>query len=122
MAENEPILQRIAEVLKQFDTYKVTVEGHANPTTAPGTRARTQEEEGTRTVKGLRPLSQERAQAVVDYLVESGGIECERLTAIGVGGARTVAGFTDRDNWWKNRRVEFILIKPAEPAPDAAEN
>jgi len=107
-ANNAFILNRIAEVLQRFDTYRVKVEGHANPTTPPNTRARTDEERGTRREIGLQPLSEERARAVMRYLI-SRGVEAERLSAVGMGGTRTVADFTDRDNWWKNRRVEFIL-------------
>jgi outer membrane protein OmpA-like peptidoglycan-associated protein len=107
---NDSILKRIAEVLEKFETYKVTVEGHANPTTAPGTRARTTEETGTTREIGLRPLSQQRAQTVVTYLAGL-GVDPSRLTPMGVGGSRTVVEFTDKDNWWKNRRVEFILEK-----------
>ncbi|MDR0290902.1 MAG: OmpA family protein [Treponema sp.] len=110
MEINDRILRRIAMILEKFDTYSITVEGHANPTTAPDTRARTQEETGTRYVKGLQPLSEERAKAVMNYLVDL-GIDRERLTAEGFGSTMTIAEFSDRDNWWKNRRVEFILEK-----------
>jgi outer membrane protein OmpA-like peptidoglycan-associated protein len=110
LAHNDRILRRIAEVLGKFDTYKVTVEGHANPTTAPGTKARTTEETGTRTVIGLKPLSQQRAQTVLNYLVDL-GVDRSRLTPLGVGSSRTVVDFPDKANWWKNRRVEFILEK-----------
>jgi outer membrane protein OmpA-like peptidoglycan-associated protein len=107
---NEKILRRIAEVLNRYDTYRVKVEGHANPTTAPGTRARASEENGTNRVKGLKPLSDERARAVVRYL-SSHGIEASRLTPVGVGSDRILVEFADKNNWWKNRRVEFILEK-----------
>ena len=110
LAVNNRILLRIAEVLNRYPTYKIKVEGHANPTTPPGTQARTDEERGTRTVRGLQPLSEERAQSVLEFLATH-GVERSRLTAVGMGGTRIVAEFTDRDNWWKNRRVEFILIK-----------
>jgi hypothetical protein len=110
MANNDAILKRIAEVLNKFDTYRVKVEGHANPTTAPGTRQRENEERGDRRVKGNLPLSEERANAVVNYLVDL-GVDRGRLTPVGVGSARTIVEFADRDNWWKNRRVEFILEK-----------
>ena len=122
MANNDKILRRIAEILNKYDSYRVKVEGHANPTTAPGTKARANEEEGTKKVKGLRPLSDERAKTVVGYLVNL-GVERDRLTPIGVGSARTIVGYykeddkgkptkaLNKDNWWKNRRVEFILEK-----------
>jgi len=119
---NDKILRRIAEVLNKYNTYRVKVEGHANPTTAPGTKARANEENGTKNVKGLKPLSDERAKTVVDYLVNL-GVQRERLTPIGLGSARTIVGYfkeddkgkptkaLNKDNWWKNRRVEFILEK-----------
>jgi hypothetical protein len=44
-AVNERILLRIAEVLNRYPAYKVTIEGHANPTTPPGTTARNNEEQ-----------------------------------------------------------------------------
>jgi hypothetical protein len=110
METNDWILRRIADVLGKFDTYKVTVEGHANPTTAPGTKARTTEETGTSREIGLKPLSQMRAQTVMNYLADL-GVDRDRLTPLGVGSSRTVVEFTDKDNWWKNRRVEFILEK-----------
>jgi flagellar hook assembly protein FlgD/outer membrane protein OmpA-like peptidoglycan-associated protein len=107
---NNRILRRIAEILNKFRDYKVTVEGHANPTTAPNTQARLREETGTPRELGLQPLSESRAKATVDFLVGF-GVSRSRLSSIGMGGTRTIVPFEDRDNWWKNRRVEFILIK-----------
>ena len=107
---NDLVLRRIAIVLNRFNTYNVLVEGHANPTTPPGTAARTNEEIGTARVMGLQPLSEERARSVLEYLVFL-GVNRERLSYIGMGGTRPVAAFEDRDNWWKNRRVEFILVR-----------
>jgi len=97
---NIRVLRRIAEILNRFRDYKVKVEGHANPV------ARTADEER----KELQPLSEARAQAVLDRLVEY-GVARNRLSSVGMGGTRTVVPYNDRDNWWKNRRVEFILIK-----------
>jgi outer membrane protein OmpA-like peptidoglycan-associated protein len=104
MANNDWILRRIAQVLNTFISYKVKVEGHANPTAATAAaRDREQRLE-------LQPLSEARAKTVVDYLVNL-GVARNRLTPYGIGGARPVAALEDRDNWWKNRRVEFILEK-----------
>jgi flagellar motor protein MotB len=110
-ANNERILKRIAEILNYFGTYKVRVEGHANPTYPPNSRQRASEEKGTRSILGLQPLSEQRAKAVVDYLVRL-GINRSRLSAVGMGGTRVRVQFNDKANWWKNRRVEFILEKP----------
>jgi len=112
-ANNERILKRIAEVLNYFEAYNVRVEGHSNPVYPPNSRQRASEEAGTATILGLQPLSEERAKAVVDYLVKL-GIDRSRLTPVGMGGTRVRVEFDDRANWWKNRRVEFILEKPEE--------
>jgi flagellar hook assembly protein FlgD/outer membrane protein OmpA-like peptidoglycan-associated protein len=107
---NNRILKRIAEILNKFRDYKITVEGHANPTTPPNTPARRAEENGTPGEIGLQSLSEDRAKATVNFLVRF-GVSRNRLSSIGMGGSRSVIPFEDRDNWWKNRRVEFILIK-----------
>jgi outer membrane protein OmpA-like peptidoglycan-associated protein len=97
---NMRVLRRIAEILNKFRDYRVQVEGHANPV------LRTQVEE----TNELQPLSEARARAVVNMLVEF-GVARGRLSSIGMGGSRPVVRYEDHDNWWKNRRVEFILIK-----------
>ena len=51
-----------------------------------------------------------RANAVIDLLVGF-GVARPRLSSIGLGGSRTVAEARDPDNNWKNRRVEFILVR-----------
>ena len=104
LASNDYILRRIAQVLNKFNTYRVTVEGHANLTAETELGRRLEQE------RELRPLSEQRAKFVVDYLVKL-GVDRNRLNAVGVGGARPVAQYEDRGNWWKNRRVEFILNK-----------
>jgi len=97
---NNRILRRIAQILNKFPTYRVQVEGHANPVSG------TAEEENTQ----LQPLSERRAQATVDFLVNF-GVDRRRLSAVGMGGKRPVVPAADRNDWWKNRRVEFILLK-----------
>jgi flagellar motor protein MotB len=104
LGNNDYILKRIAQVLNKFSTYKVTVEGHANLTAATEAARRTEQ------TRELQPLSEKRAQFVVDYLVKL-GIARSRLNAVGIGGARPIVKYEDRDNWWKNRRVEFLLVK-----------
>jgi flagellar hook assembly protein FlgD len=107
---NNRILRRIAQILNKFRDYQVQVEGHANPTTPPDTAGRRAEETGTPRVIGLKPLSEDRAKATVDFLVGF-GVTRSRLSSTGAGGTRPVVRYEDRNNWWKNRRVEFILIK-----------
>jgi flagellar hook assembly protein FlgD/flagellar motor protein MotB len=97
---NYRILRRIAEILNKFRDYRVQVEGHANPVTRTATEEQNE----------LRPLSERRARATVEFLTGF-GVSRSRLSSIGMGGSRPVVRYEDRDNWWKNRRVEFILIK-----------
>jgi outer membrane protein OmpA-like peptidoglycan-associated protein len=104
MESNHWILRRIAQVLNKFSTYQVLIEGHANPT------ARTAREAAREEERELKPLSSLRAQAVLEKLVEFGVVR-ERLSSAGRGGTQPVAPYEDRNGWWKNRRVEFILIK-----------
>jgi outer membrane protein OmpA-like peptidoglycan-associated protein len=100
LASNERILRRVAEVLNKFREYKISVEGHANAV------LRTAREENNE----LKPLSDLRARAVVEELVRY-GVDRSRLSSVGLGGTQPVVPYENRDGWWKNRRVEFILIK-----------
>ncbi|MDR3341503.1 MAG: OmpA family protein [Treponema sp.] len=101
---NNRVLRRIAEILNKFRDYRVRIEGHANRTELSDTEATTEEE------SELQPLSERRARAVINRLVEF-GVSRSRMSAVGMGGTKPIVVYTDRDNVWKNRRVEFILIK-----------
>ena len=107
-ANNERVLKRIAEILNKFKDYKVTVVGHANRVTDLAA----EETEDNLKVwgKALTPLSKERAEFVKSYLVKK-GVSSNRLNADGKGGTELVVDYKDKDNNWKNRRVEFILEK-----------
>lgn len=103
---NIKVIQRIAQILNKFPDYKVRIEGHANNIT--GTEA-----EETSTANGnipLVPLSEARANLVRDMLINF-GVNRNRLSTVGMGGRRPVVSRADKPNWWKNRRVEFILDK-----------
>jgi flagellar motor protein MotB len=98
---NNRVLRRIAAILNKFRDYKVMVEGHAN---------RTQLDNEQEELSELQPLSESRAKAIVTRLTEF-GVNQNRLSSVGMGSTKPVATFEDRNNWWKNRRVEFILIR-----------
>ena len=94
--------------MNKFKDYKVTIVGHANRLTD------NDEEETTDNPslwgKALTPLSLKRAEFVKQNLVEK-GVSASRLDTEGKGGTEPVVDFRDKDNNWKNRRVEFILHK-----------
>jgi len=100
---NNRIIRRVAQILNQFRDYRVQIEGHANPTQPAGAGREREEPE-------LRRISEARARAIVDMLVRN-GVSRGRLSFTGAGSSNTIAPFEDRDNWWKNRRVDFYLIR-----------
>ncbi|MGP1458174.1 MAG: FlgD immunoglobulin-like domain containing protein [Treponema sp.] len=107
-AKNAAVLNRIAEVLKKFKEYNVTVVGHANRVT--DNPAEETENNPSAWGPALIPLSKERAEFVKAYLTKH-GVSASRLMTDGKGGTELVADYKDKDNNWKNRRVEFILNK-----------
>lgn len=96
-----PILDSVAEVLIAHREIPITrVEGHTDWT-------------GT-SEYNLR-LSQRRAEAVVRYLVDEGGVKPERLVAIGFGESQPVVpNARTKEELAKNRRVEFHLLESEE--------
>lgn len=91
--ESHEILDELASVLKRNDGFEVRVEGH---TDATGLESYNQ------------TLSEQRAQAVVDYLVDQ-GVDEERFIVRGYSSSRPAdTNLTDAGRQ-KNRRVEFII-------------
>jgi OmpA-OmpF porin, OOP family len=87
-----PFIDRIAELLREQSQVKLQVEGH---TDTLGSDAYNLE------------LSQRRAAAVANYLVDRQGIEATRLVVLGMGeGAPLVENGYDP----RNRRVQFARV------------
>ena len=101
--ENIETLDSIAEQIEAHPNCLITIEGYANNVT--NTEREDKEE--------LIPLSQERAEAILELLAER-GMKKEIMSAKGKGGASPLAAWEDRASWWKNRRVEFIVDKIEE--------
>lgn len=103
--------ETLEKLVKKFNSVEgayVTVEGYAN--NISGTREENE--------KDLLPLSQKRAEAIMELLAER-GIARERLSAKGMGDANPIASRDDRANWWKNRRIEFFIERKSA-APEIA--
>ncbi len=95
---NNDLFDTVARLLKQYEDYTITIEGHAN--NVSGTEAEH--------IKELLPLSQARAETVKEELVQR-GIKAERLIPVGRGSEKMIA--KTKDEAWRNRRVEFYLEK-----------
>ena len=90
------LLDRIAATLVRCPAVKVEVGAHSD---SDGSASRN------------RDLTQARAEAVVDYLVDA-AVERERLTAVGYGETVPVADNATAEGKAANRRVEFKVILP----------
>jgi chemotaxis protein MotB len=67
-------------------------------------------------------LSKARANGVVRYLVEKGGLDSARLTSVGYGDSRPAASNAVEEGRAKNRRVEILLYAPqTEPSASKPE-
>ena len=90
-----PVLQAITAILKEYPKSNFSIEGH---TDSVGSKSLNQK------------LSEKRANAVKDYLVEN-GIEAGRLTAYGFGEDYPIDSNATRAGRANNRRVEVKLKK-----------
>jgi OOP family OmpA-OmpF porin len=62
-------------------------------------------------------LSDGRARAVMDFLVEQVGVDRQRLTAAGFGNTQPLTAAGDPRSLYMNRRVEFSITREGSSAP-----
>lgn len=89
-----PTLERLASLLQAHPNLKVEIAGHTDNVGRPETNQR---------------LSEQRAQAVVQYLV-SQGVSPARLSAKGYGESRPVASNDTEEGRAQNRRTELKIL------------
>lgn len=89
-----PELDRVIQFMKDNPNLKIEISGHTDNIGSFD--------------KNLE-LSQQRAQAVADYIIDK-GVEQARITPIGKGYSEPVADNNTPDGRQKNRRVEFKII------------
>lgn len=92
-SESYTTLYEVYQFLSEYSSSNVEIQGY---TDSDGSAVRNKE------------LSQQRADAVKNYLVEK-GISASRLTAVGYGPENPVAPNTSSANKSLNRRIEFKL-------------
>ena len=105
-AENYAVLDQFIEYLRSSgDTRLIRIEGHTdNVEIGPSLKAR---------YPSNWELSKVRANGVLRYLVEKGGIDSARITAMALGDSKPTASNELEEDRKKNRRVEIVLY-PAE--------
>ena len=86
-------LDNLAAMLKRFPNKKILILGHTD---------------NVGDAVANTKLSEQRAQAVVDYLIKK-GISETRLTSQGFGGSRPITSENTVKGHARNRRVEFII-------------
>jgi outer membrane protein OmpA-like peptidoglycan-associated protein len=94
-AQTFPVLQSITAILKEYPSANFSIEGH---TDSDGKDAANQK------------LSEDRAAAVKNYLVEN-GISSSRLSSIGFGESKPIDTNKTKAGKANNRRVEVKLVK-----------
>jgi outer membrane protein OmpA-like peptidoglycan-associated protein len=86
-------IDKVAEFIRGAPGKRIRIEGHTD---------------STGSANANQVLSQRRADAVREALVAA-GIEASRMTAVGIGADRPVAGNDSAEGRARNRRVEVIV-------------
>lgn len=94
LAGSFKVLDRAVKVLAEFPELRLRIEGHTDSTGSADLN---------------RTLSQQRAEAVRDYLVKK-GIAADRLQAAGFGPDKPIADNATAKGRAANRRTEFTLL------------
>lgn len=88
-------LRKILRFLKENPSVRVEISGHTDNTGSPSYNVQ---------------LSEKRAQAVNNYLIEN-GVGAERLAPKGYGSQQPIAPNDSEEGRQKNRRIEFKIIR-----------
>lgn len=95
-ADFYPVLDAVADVLKEYDETSITVSGHTDNVGAASYN---------------QTLSQQRASSVAGYLVNR-GVAGNRVSAIGAGMNQPIASNANESGRSQNRRVEVVINPP----------
>jgi len=87
-------IRKVGDYMKKYPTTTAVIEGHTDNLGPAELNMK---------------LSQQRAEAVVNYLVEQSGIERSRLSAKGYGSSRRIAYNNTPEGRQKNRRINTII-------------
>ena len=93
-SESTTVLDDVVAALLANESARLQVRGHTDDVGSAATNLR---------------LSEQRAQAVVNYLV-AGGIDPARLSAVGLGESEPIASNSTAAGRAENRRIEFVVL------------
>ena len=104
-SEGYQVLDELIAYLKTAASDKlIRVEGHAdNMEIGPSLQS---------TYQTNWDLSKSRARVVLRYLLEKGGIDSAKLSSVGYGDTKPVAGNATEEGRQRNRRVDIVLYSP----------
>jgi outer membrane protein OmpA-like peptidoglycan-associated protein len=104
LPESYPILAKVQSAIKVFDRPRVIVEGHTDSTGSAEVNDR---------------LSQQRADAVLAYLVNNKTIDTNRVSAVGKGFSEPLASDRTAEGRAENRRIDIVIDTSPASAPQA---
>ena len=93
--ESAPTLKEIASMLAEHADLKLTIEGHTDNVGAAASN---------------QSLSEKRAAAVRQYLIDNHAVDAARLTAKGLGSTKPSASNDTPEGRQNNRRVELVKM------------
>ncbi len=93
-SESLPELDRLLKFMNEYPTVKIEISGHTDNVGSSNYN---------------KTLSENRARAVVDYLI-SKGIKADRMVAIGFGFEKPIATNDTEEGRQMNRRTEFKIV------------
>lgn len=94
MPDNYSLLSKVQRATRNFNVPDVIVEGHTDST---GTKELNQQ------------LSQERANAVMEYMIANQTISADHIAAVGYGPERPLASNASQEGRAINRRIDVVL-------------
>ena len=105
-----PVLDKVAKVLQEIPDQPVGVEGHTDNQPIKYSKW-----------TNNKALSVARANAVVDYLTQYGGVDSGRVTAIGYGDEKPITSNETTAGRAQNRRVELVILPQSSGSSYKAE-
>ena len=109
-AEGTSLIEQIGAILQKFSDQSIEVAGHTDSTPVRSDPGRTFRDNGE--------LSRARAEHATQALI-NGGVEVDRVKAVGYAATRPIATNATNMGRSKNRRVEIVISSPEPVGPSA---